>query len=234
MFKLKNFGTSYGGFSYPDNLDGLNSDSIIYCIGAGEDVSHDIVIAKQLGAKVYIIDPTPRAIEHVNTVKKVFRNEIKPINSKRFGGGDKNYWKILQDNKIDSDNIVLLSCAVDRENSSKKFYLPSNNDYVSCSLVEGMKSNNYITVTTKTLNTIMNEFGHTHIDLLKMDIEGSECDVVDYMFENNITPLYLAIEFDLLLKDSKRVKITIKKIQDNGYIILHSNNREYTFYRKTV
>ena len=50
---LKRFGTEYGGFYYPENLDGLNSNSIIYCVGAGEDITHDIEIAHKLDSKVF-------------------------------------------------------------------------------------------------------------------------------------------------------------------------------------
>ena len=57
---LKRFGTEYGGFYYPENLDGLDSDSIIYCVGSGEDITHDIEIAHKLDSKVFIFDPTPR------------------------------------------------------------------------------------------------------------------------------------------------------------------------------
>ena len=53
---MKQFGTDYGGFYYPEELDGLDKNSIIYCIGAGEDISHDIAIANKLNSKVYIID----------------------------------------------------------------------------------------------------------------------------------------------------------------------------------
>ena len=69
---MERFGTEYGGFYYPKNLDGLDSNSIIYCVGAGEDISHDIVLAKKLDSKVYIIDPTPRAIKHCNYIKVHF------------------------------------------------------------------------------------------------------------------------------------------------------------------
>ena len=61
---MKRFGSDYGGFYYPENLAGLDETSIIYCVGAGEDISHDIVLANKLNSKVYIIDPTPRAIKH--------------------------------------------------------------------------------------------------------------------------------------------------------------------------
>jgi hypothetical protein len=33
--KLKQYGTNYGGFYYPETLYGLNENSIIYCVGAG-------------------------------------------------------------------------------------------------------------------------------------------------------------------------------------------------------
>ena len=41
---IKRFGTQYGDFYYPEYLNNLNEDSIIYCVGAGEDISHVIVI----------------------------------------------------------------------------------------------------------------------------------------------------------------------------------------------
>ena len=28
---MKRFGTAYGGFYYPENLEPLNSESVIYC-----------------------------------------------------------------------------------------------------------------------------------------------------------------------------------------------------------
>ena len=65
---MKRFGTEYGGFYYPENLYGLDSNNIL--VGAGEDISHDIVLAA-LDSKVYIIDPTPKAIEHCNYVKNI-------------------------------------------------------------------------------------------------------------------------------------------------------------------
>ena len=37
---LKRIGTNYDGWTIPENI--LNEDSIIYCIGIGEDISFDI------------------------------------------------------------------------------------------------------------------------------------------------------------------------------------------------
>ena len=107
MQRIKQFGTNYGGFYYLYNLDGLNENSIIYCVGASEDITHDIENAKNLNSNIYIFDPTPRAIEHVKYVKDVFDNKRIPIFSNRYGGGNPNYWNILLENKIDSNKIIL-------------------------------------------------------------------------------------------------------------------------------
>lgn len=105
---LKRFGTEYGGFFYPDTLDNLNENSIIYCVGAGEDISHDIIIANQLNSKVYIFDPTPRSIQHIQYIKDIFDNKSDIIHNSRYGSGNKDYLNILLNNKIDSKKIFFL------------------------------------------------------------------------------------------------------------------------------
>ena len=46
----------------------------------------------------------------------------------------------------------------------------------------------------------MNEYGHSKIDLLKLDIEGAEIEVLQQMLDDKIFPGYVLVEFDLLLK----------------------------------
>ena len=85
IMSVKLFGTKYGGFYYPENLPQLNENSVIYCVGAGEDITHDVILAHKLKCPVHIFDPTPRAIEHVNYVKDVLDNKQSPVNSTRYG-----------------------------------------------------------------------------------------------------------------------------------------------------
>ena len=235
---MKRFGTEYGGFYYPENLEGLDKSSIIYCIGAGEDISHDIEIANKLNSNIYIIDPTPRAIKHYKYVKNILEGKNKIIYDKKFGGGNPyEYWKIILENKIDTDKIIYNNCGIGTEDSIQKFYLPSNKEYVSCSLVKGMKGEKYINVNIKKLRSIMNEYGHNKIDLLKMDIEGSECDVIEDMLKEEIYPKYLAVEFDLgfngeNIKDIEKCNKTIENLYKNNYELIFKNHSDFTFYYK--
>ena len=233
---MKRFGTGYGGFYYPENLEPLNSESVIYCVGAGEDISHDVEIAHKLGSNVYIFDPTPRAIQHVDYITKILNHEEELIHDKRYGGGDPTYLYQVMSHRIDPEKIKMFPYGLHTEDGDKKFYKPTNTEYVSHSAVPGMKSDAFIVVPMKTLQTIMKELDHDHIDLLKIDIEGSECDVIDQMLDLRIFPKYLAIDFDLgwtgeKIRDMDRCKSTVEKLTNHGYKIIHHENSDFSFMK---
>ena len=58
----------------------------------------------KISSDVYIYDPTPGAIKHVNYIRDLFVGKM----IKRYGGGDINYLNILEKNKINSErwNII--------------------------------------------------------------------------------------------------------------------------------
>jgi len=100
-------GTNYGGFYYPKKLPNLDENSIIYCFGAGEDITHDVVLSSKLNCKVNIFDPLPRAIEYVKYVKNLLGKNAKSENNKKFGGGDPNYWNLILNNPAKPENLIL-------------------------------------------------------------------------------------------------------------------------------
>lgn len=58
-------GSSYGGWRVVSSL--LSSRSICYCAGAGEDITFDTALLEGFNCQVVCIDPTPRAIQHVQS-----------------------------------------------------------------------------------------------------------------------------------------------------------------------
>lgn len=53
-------GTVYGGWCVM--RAGITSDSIIYSLGIGEDLSFDLSLIRQYAVKVHAFDPTPEAL----------------------------------------------------------------------------------------------------------------------------------------------------------------------------
>lgn len=209
----------------------LNENSIIYCVGAGEDITHDFILSYKTKSPVYIFDPTPRAIEHVKYVKDVLHDKKIPVNDKKFGGGDNNYWNIILSHKVKGDNLILYEYGLSSNDGNVPFYLPINKDYVSCSVVPLGRSSDYINVPIKSINTIMKELNHNHIDLLKIDIENIECDVFEKMINDKIYPTYLSVDFDLCKHNRERCVEIIKKLSNNGYQIIKQSDQDISFFK---
>lgn len=231
---MKRYGTSYGGYVYRTPID-LDSSSILYSFGAGEDISHDILLSHETGAPIHIFDPTPRSFEHVAHVKAVFEDREKPVYSKRLGGGDPNYWPLLLSHKIPSSQIVYHNYGIYTHCDTKPFYLPTNEEYVSCSLnPTGRSTKAPLLVDVKDLTTICQELDHPYgPDLLKLDIETVECPVLTHMVhETKYRPKWIAVDFDTARTGPQginEVQQTIALLLREGYSILDNRSWDITF-----
>ena len=226
---METLGTNYGGWSIPINAK-LDSNSIVYSGGVGEDISFDLKLQDKYKCKIFLIDPTKRAIKHYEEVKEMFKTKTIALS----GNIQNDYLKNIIGLNPNFENFNYINKGLYREKTKLKFYKQTNPDYVSQSLVSNMFGNEYDEVEVDSIKNIMKEHNHTKIDLLKLDIEGSEIDVLNQMLDDEIYPTYLCIEFDLLLKNKDPNKLTekiAKRLQSNNYKILENKNLNMTFER---
>ena len=226
---METLGTNYGGWAIPINAK-LDSNSIVYSGGVGEDMSFDLKLEDKYKCKIFLIDPTQRAIKHYEEVKQMFKTKIIALS----GNIQNDYLKNIIGLNPNFENFNYIDKGLYREKTKLKFYKQTNPDYVSQSLVLNMFGNEYDEVEVDSIKNIMKEHNHTKIDLLKLDIEGSEIDVLNQMLDDEIYPTYLCIEFDLLLKNKDPNKLTekiAKRLQSNNYKILENKNLNITFER---
>ena len=73
----------------------------------------------------------------------------------------------------------------------------------------------------KTFDDITRELNHTHIDVLKMDIEGSEYDVIDTILASPVTIDQILVEFhDRDFEHAEpRSGEAIRKLSEKGYLV---------------
>jgi len=113
------------------------------------------------------------------------------------------------------------------------FYLSTNEKDCSGSIIDKNDHAEAIRVEMKKVSTIMKELNHTRIDLLKMDIEGSEYAVLENMLEENILPKQILVEFHHRFPQisKKQTKDIVQKLNNAGYKIAKISDfgLEYTF-----
>ncbi len=205
-------GDGYGSWFIKGGI--LNKNSICYCVGAGTNIDFDLFLVRKYQCEVFIFDPTPKSINFFEKTRG------KMVNEEWF------------------KNIHFIPIGTWGEDKVQKFFLPPIEDYVSASILNLEKTENYFMAECKKIRSLMNDYNHSKIDLLKLDIEGSEYSVLNNMLDENIKPTILCVEFDemhspLGFGAINRIRKIIKRILKNNYSLIYiDNNSDFTFLLK--
>lgn len=111
------------------------------------------------------------------------------------------------------------------------FSPPDNPAHVSFSTQP--RAGNKVTCPVRRLSTIMKELGHDHLDLLKMDIEGSEYAALEKMVADGIKPVQLCVEFHHRWPEigPQRTNRAIDLLRSAGYELfdVSASGEEFSF-----
>jgi FkbM family methyltransferase len=231
---LTYLGTEYGGWFFVDSQD-LHGCTIISA-GLGEDASFDVEFAQKYNAKIVIIDPTPRALNHFN---EIIRNLGSP-SSRAYSDGGKQPIEAYDLYGLSVENFSIIDKALWNEKTTLKFFKPNNPQSVSHSIVNFQNNYRtdtpYIEVETTTVPALINELGinNQDIPLFKLDIEGAAIEVISDCLENGFFPKQILVEFDELHKPSekafKRVDEIHSKLLSSGYELVKTDGLESFIY----
>ena len=193
--------------------------------GLGEDASFDVELASMFGAKVIVVDPTPRSIKYFERLEtQIGQNRsqpyvvhgVQPIQSYDLTA-------------LKKGDLILEASALWCENTTLRFYAPPNPEFVSHSIAN-IQSNYsrdtaYIEVPALTPEALVSKYSLLNIPLLKLDIEGAEFEVIPHMFKHRIFPRQVLIEYDEMLYPSRRSKMktetTHRTLVQAGYSARH-------------
>ena len=94
-----------------------------------------------------------------------------------------------------------------------EFFAPPNSEHVSHTVLRTVYQGASIEVEVSQLQTIMQRLGHTHIDLLKLDIEGAEYAVIADIIASGLKPRQFLIEFHDRFPGSGGILQTIRSVR---------------------
>jgi FkbM family methyltransferase len=197
------FGTDYGGFFLDKTL--VSKKTVLFSFGIGTDISFDRCVANLGVRKLYLFDPTPKAIAFIKEQRL-------------------------------PDYYRFLSYGLSAKDETTEFFLPTIPGHISGSKIfhDQLGKGESITVELKKLSTICNDLKIETPDILKLDIEGSEFDVLKDIFESKIFPKQVCIEFhSRFFEDgSKKLENSIQLFNRHGYIMGgKSTEEEYLFIK---
>ena len=212
--QVKGYGNKYGGYCIAtDRLKDRDAGSIVvYSFGIGEDLSFSEELLNDDGfgdrIEIYAFDPTPRSAKYVGQHRL---SSDKRFHFSRIGIAD--------------------------HNGEGKLFLPKNPEFVSGALErhEDLSASEVAEVELRTIGDIAKDQGHDEIDILKLDVEGTEFSVMHDVLESGISIGQICVEIhDRMYPDGFfRLKHMLEDMYSHEYRIVHvsGSHEELTFIR---
>ena len=171
--------------------DAVSAQSVVYDVGVGEDVSFASSLIRTYGLRVWAFDPTPRSIQWVERQPRPPELLFQPYGIADFDG-------------------------------AAALYLPDDPSYVSGTLIQdGHHCGGALEVPVKRLATVMAEFGHRKVDILKLDIEGAEYGVLHDVLRSGLDVRQILVEFHCVpgSADYAPAAAAVRELNRHGYRI---------------
>jgi FkbM family methyltransferase len=161
-------GSEYGGWWI--RPDWIHSDAVVISAGVGSDVTFDLEMIGRFGCTIHAFDPTPKSAEWV-------KQQPLPSQFRFYELGLANY-----------DGEMLF--ALPGDHPDWDCYVATTPDAeVAKSAAHAARCQ------VRRLATVARLIDAPRIDVLKMDIEGSEFDVIDDMLSGDIRPRQVLVEY---------------------------------------
>lgn len=182
-------------------LDLIDEGWICYSGGLGEDISFELELVARCRCHLYGFDPVPKSASYVSATVE------------------------------GNDRFTFLPVGLWSTDSTVDFFVPADADHVSHSIVNLQGTDDTITATCRSLRSLMTEFGHPRIDLLKLDVEGAEYEVLEPVFAGKLSPRVLCIDFHKVTSLDHMVS-SVDRLRDTGYTPVHVYRTDVTFVRE--
>jgi len=229
---LARYGTTHAGWWIDRDLAArtIASGSLVLSAGAGEDISFDLEIQRSFQCHVLIVDPTPRAIGHFDSlVAQHKRNAPFPIN---------NSPSLMYDIKgVDFGKLHFVPTALWNKPGMLTLWAPHDPAHVSHSVTNLQRTNRSIEVEAKTASQVLAEHGAAETPLVKLNIEGAELAVLERLFDDDIFPAQIAVALDAIsvpgpdtLEELRRVT---DRLQSSGYSLVYFNGSTNCLFVRT-
>lgn len=188
----------------------LHTGDIGYSLGLATNIEFDLNIIRDFGVEVYGFDPTPDSVEWIKCQHLPPQFHHHPV-------------------------------AIAGHDGELTFKMPEKAGHCPRAISQTLDpmistSSGSVVVPCRRVSTLMRELGHSRVDLLKMDIEGSEYEVIDDVLSNRLDIRQILVEFHHRFSGigMKKTLNSVAALRRAGYQLFHISPwcEEYAFIKR--
>lgn len=230
MKGARRLGSRYGGWHIQLRPDLFAGTCIVG--GVGEDISfeielnNEIQITSKSKPKFVMIDPTEKSSDHI---VRVLKNNGVPASVEYSVQGKQ---EIESYNQLHPISIEFQNKALWNRDGYLSLVAPENPEHVSYSI--SGKGKNITSFPCVDILKIMEQ--ETDIALIKIDIEGSELNVLKRALDSKNIPGQILVEFDFLrngrMNDWIKFIRVLRKLRNRKYKLTFKSGLNISLYRE--
>jgi FkbM family methyltransferase len=175
--------------AWPIPEGALNADSVCYLAGLGEDASFDLGVIERVGCTVHTFDPVGEAARYAQKIS-------------------------AREPRFDFHPIGLWS-----SDGALRFYDNAEPSFVSRSATNMHGTGTYTEAQVRRVGSLMEEWGHQRVDLLKLSVEGSEYEILGNILAERIPVGVLCVEF-AQPSPLEPIRRQVKALEAAGYQLI--------------
>ncbi len=202
-------GTSYGCWKLPSIHENLNLNGVCLTGGVGEDLSFEYHLANKTSLTFQLYDFTPRSKDYFDNFV-ISHNNGKQIIAEGT---------LLEPKKFDINRFQFIPKGLSLNSKNIEFYPPINPVHVSFSSIKN--GNKPVIFPTLNLFDVIEKVDLNNRSILKLDIEGSEYELLNDKITNESI---FTFDIVLLELDYLRYCSLIKGIIYLSFLFKNSNN----------
>ena len=189
-------------------MDGIKSESVILSAGVGHNISFELELIDKTNACIHVFDPSPTGLK---TMKKL-------------------------GHKRGMENIIFIPKAISGLSGNIFLESPDIATEGSWKATTGGNTESTIEIESVSVSDYCRNNDISHIDLLKIDIEGAEYDVIDNIISENLSIKQICLEFHCKAQIGIRQTYFdlfwyVCKLFLHGYRIAHLTKSDFTWIK---
>lgn len=207
LIRMKKLGIKFFSPNYI-YFDNFNELSVIIDVGCGHEAEFSKLMIEKYNLNAFGIDPTKKHAPSLKVLEEITKGKFQHLAvavTKKVG-----FITFYESRQNESGSILI-------------DHINIQNDEITKYNVESVR-----------LSELVRRIGITHVDFIKLDLEGAEYDLLDKISDEDIKPfkqIFIEFHHHCTNHSTQETRLLVQNICSKGFQVFTLDHHNYLFYK---